>query len=887
MLETIPKTYDHTDELEVYRFWEERGYFTPVVDPARQPFTIIMPPPNVTGELHIGHALTMIIEDVMIRWHRMLGEPTLWLPGTDHAGIATQVVVERELAEEGLTRHDLGRERFIERVWQSVDRYRNRITFQLRRFGSSCDWTRERFTLDPGPSRAVRTTFVRLYHDGLIYRGDRIINWCPRCATALSDLEVEHEETDGYLYYLKYPLEDGSGHIVVATTRPETMLGDTAVAVHPEDDRYRHLVGQRARLPVIGRLLPIIADEAVDPAFGTGAVKVTPAHDPVDFELAQRHGLERVLIMNLDATINENGGPYAGLDRYEARRRLVEDLKAQGLVEKVEPYRYSIGHCERCDTVVEPIISRQWFVRMKPLAEPALQVVLEGQIRIIPDRFVRVYANWLENIRDWCISRQIWWGHRIPVWYCQDCGETVVPPRDDPMRDPDRCPRCGSGRLEQDPDVLDTWFSSGLWPHSTLGWPDDTEDLRYFYPTSVMETGYDILFFWVARMVMLGLRNTGKIPFRVVYLHGLVRDAQGRKMSKSVGNVIDPLEIIDKYGADALRYALTVGITPGNDVRLGMAKVEAGRNFTNKLWNAGRFALGAGAGRAGLGLPAELTEADRWILSRLNRVTADVRRLMADYELGEALRLLYDFLWDEFCDWYIEIAKIQGRRARELGRPDTSPAVLYAVFEQSLRLLHPFMPFVTEKLWQHLTRERRAAGEPLPESVMLAPYPEPDESRFDPAAERDLEVLMDLIRRVRNVRADFRVPAGAWVEVVVTSDGHLRLLQEYAPVVGQLARALPVRVEPALPERPDGAVRIVGLGATGYVLVGAHIDLEAERRRLRNELAEVEADIARLRGHLDDPEFRAKAPAEVVEREEERLRRQEERLRRLREALES
>ncbi len=585
----IPKSYDPKQiEGKWYQFWMERGYFTPKIDHKKKPFVIIMPPPNVTGELHLGTALTAIIEDTMTRWHRMKGDPTLWLPGSDHAGISGQLVVEQLLAKEGLTRHDIGREKFLERMWLWMKKYKGIIAEQHKKLGSSCDWTRERFTMDPGPARAVRTTFVSLYNKGLIYRGERIINWCPRCSTALSDLEVDHREMQSHLYYVRYRLEEGKDqYITVATTRPETILGDTAVAVNPKDKRYSKLLGKKAILPVIGRVIPIIADEAVDPAFGTGAVKITPAHDPVDFEVAQRQGLPSINILNLDATMNENAGPYAGQDRFACRKALLADLEKEGLLVKIDPYVHAVGHCHRCRTIVEPLVSKQWFVKGAPLAKPAIDAVVEGRIKIIPERFTKVYLNWMENIRDWCISRQLWWGHRIPVWYCGDCGELTVA-----IDDPKACAKCGSKNITQDPDVLDTWFSSGLWPHSTLGWPDKTEDLKYFYPTSVMETAYDILFFWVARMIMMGLENMGEVPFHTVYLHGLIRDEKGEKMSKSRGNVVDPVGIIEKYGTDALRFALSTGNSPGNDMKLNPQKLEGSRNFANKLWNAARFVVG-------------------------------------------------------------------------------------------------------------------------------------------------------------------------------------------------------------------------------------------------------------------------------------------------------
>ncbi len=733
-----------------------------------------MPPTNITGELHLGTALTATLQDIMTRWHRMRGEPTLWLPGIDHAGIATQVLVERELAKEGLTRQQLGREKFLERVWEWARTYRHTIIEQHKRLGASLDWTRERFTMDEGPSRAVRTAFVRLYHKGLIYRGERIINWCPRCATALSDLEVDHKELSGHLWYVRYPMAEGDGFITVATTRPETILGDTAVAVNPEDERFKAMVGKKVILPAVKRDIPIIADEAVDPAFGTGAVKITPAHDPVDFEVAQRHNLPLVNILNPDASMNENAGPYAGLDRFACRKAILADLEKDGLLVKVEPYTHSVGHCQRCQTVIEPLASKQWFVRMKPLAKPAIKAVQDGRINIIPARFTKVYLNWMENIRDWCISRQLWWGHRIPVWYCQDCGELTVT-----VDDPKACGKCGSANIKQDPDVLDTWFSSALWPHSTLGWPDDTEDLRYFYPTTVMETAYDIIFFWVARMIMMGLEDTGDIPFRTVYLHGLIRDEKGEKMSKTRGNVLDPINVLEKYGTDALRFALLTGTSPGNDSKLSATKLEAGRNFANKLWNAARFVVRSiEPDRTDMTIQWDsLPTEDRWILSRLSRTIATVNKAMADFQFEEAQRQVHDFLWGEYCDWYIELAKI---RLRQGG---LSPVpVLVHVLETALRLLHPFMPFVTEELWQTL-KSACPAGWQATDSIMIASYPEAEAKAIDPESERIMETVIEIIRchpqRPRGIQCGKR-PLGRGSGLCRRTDtGHLSLSPGY------------------------------------------------------------------------------------------------------------
>ncbi len=877
----MPRTYDHRSvEERLYAFWESRGYFTPKIDWSRKPFVIAMPPPNITGELHHGHAMFVAFQDLMIRWRRMQGYPTLWLPGTDHAGIATQNVVEAELAREGLTRFDLGREKFVERVWQWKEKYGSIITMQLRRLGASCDWTRERFTMDPGLSRAVREAFVRLYRKGLIYRGQYIINWCPRCETAISDLEVEHVETPGKLYLVRYPLADEHGdaipgqYITVATTRPETILGDTGIAVHPEDERYTGLVGQRAIVPVVGRVVPIVADAAVDPAFGTGAVKVTPAHDPTDFEIGRRHQLPAVNVLTPKAQMNENAGPYAGMDRYECRRALVRDLERLGLLVRVEDHLHAVGHCSRCDTPVEPWLSEQWFVRIKPLAEPAIAAVREGRIRFIPERFTRIYFNWMENIRDWCISRQLWWGHQIPVWYCLDCGQTIVE-----VETPARCPRCGSTDLRQDPDVLDTWFSSALWPFSTLGWPEETEDYRYFYPTDVMETGYDIIFFWVARMIMMGLECTGKEPFRDVYLHGLMRDEKGEKMSKSKGNVANPLDVIQKYGADALRFTIITGSSPGNDMRLTDERLAGSRNFANKLWNMGRFILLSGqtlGPEAQTFTPsaADLTLADRWILSRLSRVVADVTRLMEEYEFGEAGRILHDFAWSEFADWYIEIAKIRLYGAADQRARYTAQHVLYRTMDTLLRLLHPFMPFVTEEIWQHLPHEG--------ESLMIAAWPTPGPT--DEAAERDMERLMEVVRAIRSVRSEFRVEPTRRVEVIAVSDAP-DLLRREAPIVQHLAGVEPWRVETALPTRPTQAVHVVAAGVELYLPLAGMVDIAAERQRLKKEAAATWEHIVRLQGRLGDPEFLTKAPAVVVERERARLAELEDKLAKIREQL--
>ncbi len=889
----MARAYDpRSVEDKWYARWQDAGYFQPRIDPARQPFTVIMPPPNVTGELHLGHALTATIEDSLVRWHRMLGDPTLWLPGRDHAGIAAQLVVERVLAQEGLTRYDLGRERFLERMWEWIHRYGGIIDEQHRRLGVSADWSRARFTMDPGPARAVRTMFKRLYDKGLIYRGTRITNWCPRCHTALSDLEVVYEEEDGILAYVRYPVVGSSEAITIATTRPETILADTAVAVNPADPRYRDLVGRKVRVPVVDREVPIVADEAVEMEFGTGALKITPGHDPVDYEVGQRHHLPSLTVIGLDGKMAPDTGAYAGLDVDEARRRFVEELRERGLLVKVEPYRHKVGHCDRCKTVVEPLVTEQWYVRIQPLAEPALAAVRDGRIRIIPERFAKVYYNWMENIRDWCISRQLWWGHRIPVWYCRACPREIVA-----VEEPTTCPGCG-GALEQDPDVLDTWFSSGLWPFSTLGWPDETADLRYFYPTSVMETGYDILFFWVARMIMLGLEAMGDVPFRDVYLHGLIRVGR-EKMSKVKGNVLNPLELVDQYGTDALRLSLVVGTTPGNDTQINKEKLEANRNFVNKLWNSERYVLlnvpptERPSGTATLGAPEGAALADRWIVSRANAVAGEATRLLREFQLGEAARTIQDFLWGEYCDWYLEIAKIQLRNED----PATARATHYtlgAVLEQTLRLLHPFAPFVTEELWQALVNREEPSGNgntasaprgALAPSIMVAPWPTPGPR--DAAAEASVEDLVALIRGVRNLRAERGVDPGRFLRATLVGGARTALLREQAPIVAGLARLDPLEIVESLPEPPRQALPLVAGGFEAYLPVAELFDVGKERERLLAEIADAEKLIAHSQGLLDRPGFVEKAPAKVVAAERDKLAANREKRERLRAQLDA
>ncbi len=884
----IPRAYNAAEvEQPIYQEWLDKGYFTPKIDPAKSPYCIIMPPPNVTGELHLGHALTASLEDALCRWRRMLGDSTLWLPGKDHAGIATQWVVERLLASEGASRQDIGREKFEERVWEWVEKYGNTIDEQHKRLGASCDWSRLRFTLDPGPVKAVRTTFVNLYNRGLIYRHERIINWCPRCSTALSDLEVEYEEQDGKLYHIRYPLADGGGHITVATTRPESMLGDTGVAVHPDDPRYQALVGRDAILPIMDRRIPIVADTAIEPEFGTGALKVTPGHDVVDFEIGERHNLEIVNVIGFDGHMTEAAGKYVGRERFQARADVVAELESLGVLEKVEDLRNSLGHCQRCDSVVEPLISLQWFVNVGShdtpgsIASRAHAAVADGDIRIVPERFGRVYLNWLENIRDWCISRQLWWGHRIPVWYCANCPDPIAS-----VEDLAQCPSCGSTALTQDPDVLDTWFSSGLWPHSTLGWPDDAADLEYFYPTAVMETGYDILFFWVARMIIMGLENTGQVPFRTVYLHGMVRDAQGAKMSKTRGNTMDPLELVDRYGTDALRFALTTGTAPGNDLRLSDSKLEAARNFANKVWNAARFVMTSLEGRSELEgwsqLPQLEHREDRWIVSRLDQLTAEVNQSLEDFELGDAQQKLYDFIWNDFCDWHIEMAKV---RLRSGASPSPLP-VLAHVLERSLRLLHPFMPFLTEAIWQRLVSRLPREGD-LPESIMVAPYPVAAAPRQDRQAEEEMSLVMQAIRAVRNTRSQLHIPANQRLEALVETDGLQGVIEEEAEVIRALSRVEPLRIV-AGGSASEGQLRGVTLVVNPLVvrlLLEGVVDLSAEQQRLERELENCRKNLDRVQRLVANPDFRAKARAEVVENEEERLRSLTEQQQRLEEIL--
>ena len=834
----------------------EKGYFHAKPNKDKKPFTIVIPPPNVTGQLHMGHALDETLQDILIRYKRMQGFEALWVPGTDHAGIATQIKVEENLREnEGLTRYDLGREKFLERVWDWKEKFGSRIINQLKKIGSSCDWERERFTMDEGCSKAVREVFVNLYNKGLIYQGSRIINWCPHCITALSDAEVEHEEQDGFFWHIKYPIKDSDEFVVIATTRPETLLGDTAVAVNPEDERYKDIVGKMLILPLVGREIPVIADEYVDKEFGTGCVKITPAHDPNDFEVGLRHNLEQIKVLNDDATVNSYGGKYEGMDRYTARKEMVKDLEELGLLVKVEPHSHNVGVCYRCGTTVEPIISKQWFVKMKPLAEPAIEAVKSEATTFIPERFTKTYMNWMENVLDWCISRQLWWGHRIPAFYCDKCGETTVSKEDITV-----CPKCG-GKVHQDEDVLDTWFSSALWPFSTLGWPEKTEDLDYFYPTSVLVTGYDIIFFWVSRMIFSGLEHTGKSPFEHVFIHGLVRDSQGRKMSKSLGNGIDPLEIIDKYGADALRFTLATGNAPGNDMRFYMERVEASRNFANKIWNASRFALmNLTITENKLPDADSLEISDKWILSKYNKLVKSVTDNLDNFELGVALSNLYSFIWDDFCDWYIELVKTRlFDKESESGK--TAQYVLTYVLSNTMKLLHPFMPFITEEIWLHLPHEG--------ESIMISDWPVYDKALDFDEDEVKMQLIMDAISAIRNRRLEMNVPPSKKAKVIIVTD-KAEVFTKGASFFEKLASASEVEVKESKDGIDPSAVHIVVPSAEIFLPMDQLVDREKELARLNEEKKRLEGEIKRVEGKLSNKGFVDKAPQSVVDQEREK-----------------
>ena len=866
----LPKTYDpKAVEDKLYSFWNDSGFFHAEVNPKKKPYTIVIPPPNVTGQLHMGHAFDETLQDVLIRTKRMQGYEALWMPGTDHAGIATQIKVEENLRkEEGKTRYDLGREEFLKRVWDWKHKFGNRIISQLKKLGSSCDWERERFTMDEGCSKAVREVFVNLYNKGLIYKGHRIINWCPHCATALSDAEVEYETQPGKLWHIRYPLADGSGDLVVATTRPETFMGDTGVAVNPNDKRYKHLIGKTCILPIMNREIPIFGDEYVDMEFGTGCVKVTPCHDPNDFEMGQRHNLEQILVFNEDATVNANGGKYEGMDRYECRKAVVKDLEEGGYLVKIEDHEHNVGTCYRCGTTVEPMTSAQWFVKMAPLAKPAMDVVNEGKTKFVPDRFSKTYLRWMENVHDWCISRQLWWGHRIPAFYCEDCGEMTVS-----KTDVHTCPKCGGTHIRQEEDVLDTWFSSALWPFSTLGWPDKTPELDYFYPTSTLVTGYDIIFFWVARMIFSGVEHMGETPFKTVYIHGLVRDAQGRKMSKSLGNGIDPLEVIDQYGADALRFTLATGNSPGNDMRFSDERVQASRNFCNKIWNASRFIqmnLTIDKDKA-VQLPADLALEDKWIVSKFNTLVADVTRNIDQYELGLAASKLNDFIWENFCDWYIEIAKTRLQTGDE-----NVQKVLCYVLSGAMQLLHPFMPFITETIWQALPHEGP--------SVMVSSWPEYDEKLNFSVEEAQMESLMDAVRAIRNRRAEMNVPPSKKAKVLILTEKK-DTFSAGAGFFPKLAYASEIELIDAVPADAAKMASVVTGDAQIYMPMGDLIDFEAERARLGKEKSKVEADIDFVMKKLNNPKFVDKAPEKVVAAEREKADKLREHLAKLEESI--
>ena len=901
---SLPKTYDFkSTEERIYAWWESSGYFKPINDPNIQdfdpeiePYVISIPPPNVTGELHLGHAMFVSMEDLMIRYHRMKGFSTLWVPGTDHAGIATQLQVEKALAEEELTREQIGRDEFLRRTWEWKEKYGGIITQQIRRLGASCDWDRERFTLDEGLSKAVREAFVRLYEKGLIYRGPRLINWSPGLKTAVSDLEVEYSEEPGELYYFKYMIAGSDSEFIpVATTRPETILADTGLAVHPEDSRYREFVGREVVVPMLGRHIPVIADEYVDREFGTGALKITPGHDPNDYAIGERHGLEIISVLDESARVNEQGGPYSGQDRFKARENLWEDMRTAGLVIKEEPYMMKIPRSQRGGEIIEPMISTQWFVSIQPLAEAALAAVRDGRIQIIPEHFTKVYYNWLENIEDWCISRQLWWGHRIPVWNCNECGEVIVT-----REDPNECTSCGSKDLDQDPDVLDTWFSSGLWPFSTLGWPEETPDYKYFYPTTMMETGYDILFFWVARMIMDGLEFTDQIPFNQVYLHGLIRDENGRKMSKSYGNVIDPLVVMDELGTDALRFTLLVGSSPGNDMNLSLKKVEANRNFANKVWNAARFVLGSleqlsDTPPPNLEEPATATLADQWIRTRMESLVRDVERLFQNYQYGEAGRQIYDFFWSEYADWYLEIAKLQLAEGSE--RAYATTRNLVQVLDTCLRMLHPFTPFVTEEIWGHLNAAAAEVKPPIlplhgtawEEALIVAAWPEykPGTKSAEQAV-NDFALVTEVVRSIRNLRAEKNVKSNHLIPATLVGGSNTAILQGQATTIASLARLDPhhLTILESMEDKPEGAIALVVGSVEVYLPLEGLLDTAEQRTRLEKEQAETRSQIKRLEALLSG-QFSEKAPPDVVEKERQKLANYQEKANKIASQLES
>lgn len=853
MSKELAKQYNPAEvEDRTYKFWCDNKYFHAEVDKTKKPYTIVIPPPNITGQLHMGHALDNTLQDILIRWRRMQGYDALWLPGTDHASIATEAKIVEAMRKEGVTKEEIGRDEFLKRAWAWKDQYGSRIIEQLKKMGSSCDWDRERFTMDEGCSKAVKEVFVNLYNKGLIYQGKRMVNWCPHCRTTISDAEVEYEDQAGHFWHLRYPFKDGSGYVELATTRPETMLGDTAVAVNPNDERYKGIIGKTLILPIVHREIPVVADEYVDIEFGTGVVKITPAHDPNDYEVGLRHNLEIIDVMTDDGHIAEGWGKYSGMDRYECRKEIVKDLEAEGALIKIEDYSHNVGTCYRCHSTIEPRLSKQWFVKMEPLAKPAIDVVKNGEVKFVPERFSKIYYHWMENIKDWCISRQLWWGHRIPAYYCQDCGEVIVS-----KEDVKKCPKCGGNHIEQDPDTLDTWFSSALWPFSTLGWPDKTPELEYFYPTNTLVTGYDIIFFWVARMIFSAVEHTGKVPFDTVLIHGLVRDAQGRKMSKSLGNGIDPLEVIDEYGADALRFTLATGNSPGNDMRFSDDKVKASRNFANKLWNAARFVLMyLGDDYKFGGLPKELALEDKWIISKVNTLAKDVTANLEKFELGVAIQKLYDFIWDVFCDWYIEISKI---RLQSGEGADTAKAVLVYVLTDILKLLHPFMPFITEEIYQAIPHDT--------ESIMISKWVEYDDALNFAAEEEQVEKIMSAVRAIRNRRAEMNIPPSRKAAVFVeTQDADT--FNYGAEFIKRLAYAGDVTVAASF-ENLGNVVTIITESAKIYIPMGELVDFEAERKRLEKDLAAAQDKLDFINKKLSNPGFVNKAPENVVNKNRE------------------
>ena len=870
MSKELEKQYNPKNvEDRIYKTWLDNKYFHAVRDESKKSYTIVIPPPNITGQLHMGHALDNTLQDILIRYKRMSGYDTLWVPGTDHASIATEAKIVEAMRKEGITKEDIGREKFLERAWDWKKQYGGRIVEQLKKLGSSCDWDRERFTLDEGCSKAVKEVFVRLYEKGLIYRGERIVNWCPKCLTSISDAEVEYEDQAGHFWHLRYPLADGSGYLELATTRPETMLGDTAVAVHPDDERYKSLVGKTLILPIVHREIPIIADEYVEPEFGTGCVKITPAHDPNDFEVGLRHNLEVIDTFTPDAHIKEGWGRYSGMDRFEARKAIVEDLEKEGALVRIEDYSHNVGTCYRCHSNIEPRVSKQWFVKMEPLAKPAIEAVRSGETKFVPERFDKTYYHWMENIKDWCISRQLWWGHRIPAWYCDDCGEINVA-----REKPCKCKKCGGENLTQDPDTLDTWFSSALWPFSTLGWPDDTPDLRHYFPTDTLVTGYDIIFFWVARMIFSSCEQMGKAPFNTVLIHGLVRDAQGRKMSKSLGNGIDPLEIIDKYGADALRFTLATGNSPGNDMRFSDEKVEASRNFANKLWNAARFVLmNLGEDEPAPHVPENLALEDKWILSKFNTLVRDVTDNLDKFELGLAVQKLYDFIWDILCDWYIELCKIRLNSDDEKAK-STAKAVLVYVMSNTLKLLHPFMPFITEEIWQTLPHDG--------DTIMLSPWCKYNEKLAFRSEEEQMESIMTAIKAVRNRRAEMNVAPSKKAEVFIET-AKPEIFEAGTTFFKRLASASDVKIADSFDI--DGTVSIVTADATIKLPLAELVDFEAERARLNKELAAAEKDLAFTNNKLNNQGFMSKAPEKVINEIKEKAAKYNEKIALLKESI--